>query len=120
MSEPSEHKAGWTKDILREVEKERARQDEKWGEQHHLDDAGPKSRELFTVLANNWKKENAQRVQSDRLSWDGILAEEVYEALSEEDPDKKIEELVQVAAVAVVWIEDLISRKATSDGHRAP
>ncbi len=40
-----------------------------------------------------------------RLCWRDILREEVMEAFAESDRDKLREELVQVAAVAVQWIE---------------
>jgi hypothetical protein len=41
------------------------------------------------------------------VTWAHILTEEFYEALAEADPEKLREELVQVAAVAVAWVECL-------------
>lgn len=114
MSEPDKHKAGWTKDILKEIEKERARQDSKWGEQHHPDQCDYPTpeykQEYYSLEAESYKMHNDWSAKRGKTTWDDILLEEVYEALSEPDPKKKIEELIQVAAVAVVWIEDLMSR----------
>lgn len=46
-------------------------------------------------------------------AWRHILDEEVAEALAETDPERLRAELVQVAAVAVQWIEALDRRAAT-------
>jgi NTP pyrophosphatase (non-canonical NTP hydrolase) len=83
--------------VLHEVEAERARQDEKWGEQNCHD-----------------------------FEWVSILAEEVGEAAAEAneanfhfgknrgDFTKLRAELVQVAAVAVAWIEAIDRRSPES------
>jgi len=99
-------------ETLREVHKEVLRQEELWGVQHHPTFPNHNSRDRYKQMAqrraNELKAENAQRVASGNLSWDGILFEEVFEGLAEDgDPEKMIEELTQVAAVAVSWIEDL-------------
>lgn len=44
------------------------------------------------------------------LTWRHILAEEMFEALAESDPAKLRAELVQVAAVAVQWVEAIDRR----------
>jgi hypothetical protein len=41
------------------------------------------------------------------LSWRHVLAEEFFEALAEHDPLRLRDELVQVAAVCLRWIEDI-------------
>ncbi len=73
--------------ILMAISAERAKQDGKWGEQNHLN-----------------------------LYWLGILGEEfgeVAKALIEDDPTDHVrEELVQVAAVCVAWLECLHRREA--------
>lgn len=72
-------------DYLNEVDQERDRQDRKWGSQRHLDDR----------------------------TWLTILVEEVGEiarASLEHDPEGLRKELVQVAAVAVAWMEGVDSR----------
>lgn len=74
------------RDPLQLIMDERFRQDEKWGEQNHGD-----------------------------LYWLGILTEEVGELakdIIEYKPAQK--ELVQVAAVAVSWLEALERRQASS------
>lgn len=92
---------------LGEVAVERAKQDEKWGEQNHPMVCAPGDRTQFAAGAWQWQRENAARAGEGRLSWDGVLLEEVYEAMAEEDPARQREELVQVAAVAVAMIECL-------------
>lgn len=81
-----------TDEVLDHVAAERERQDEKWGEQNHLD----------------WV-------------WNAILMEEVGEAAEEvlttafgaaaKGHGDLRSELVQVAAVAVAWIEAIDRRK---------
>lgn len=74
-----------TNEVLEDVAVERLRQLAKWGDQHH-DDAW-------------WCVIEAEEF--------GEVAREVYEKA----PASRLrEELVQVAAVAVAWIEDIDSR----------
>lgn len=47
-----------------------------------------------------------------RVNWLRLLREEFAEVAMEKDPEKLAEELVQVSALAVSWLEDLESRKA--------
>jgi hypothetical protein len=59
-------------------------------------------------------REACQMATADgRVTWRHILTEEVYEAFAESDPTKLRAELVQVAAVAVQWIQ-AIDRRPTS------
>ena len=87
--------------VLREVADERARQDAKWGIQNHPDGTGVKNEELADLA----------KVMTDSAAADGsltyglILQEEFYEAMAETDPAKLRAELIQVAAVAVAWVE---------------
>lgn len=94
----------WTE--LQSAEEEMGRQVDLWGEQNHPD-IYPMCEGIrrlgFEFEADGWKAKNAERAGAGTLSWDGILLEEVYEALSAEDEDKMREELVQVAAVALTW-----------------
>jgi hypothetical protein len=110
-----------TRSILAEIHAERLRQDAKWGEQNHptvIRDGllGDCDHDYYATIADDWKGRNAYRVRRrneqgyprDRnCAWDGILREEVYEALAEADPVKRRAELVQVAAVAVNMIEQI-------------
>lgn len=106
-----------TLNVLREVEAERVQQDRKWGQQDHPDvrpRVGLDTRYGYGIHANHWKAENDLRARDKSLAWDGILLEEVYEALAEEDPDQLRAELVQVAAVATAWVE-CIDRRAKAE-----
>jgi hypothetical protein len=89
--------------VLGEVERERLRQDELWGIQNWSDGTGSQLWERNALTAKSF---NRRRVENGRLQWLHILEEEVYEAFAEhDDPAALREELVQVAAVAVAWIE---------------
>ncbi|GAA2159263.1 hypothetical protein [Glycomyces lechevalierae] len=104
--------------VLDEIAAERARQDAQWGEQNHPDGTGPK-----VVLAggNAWMEEHAEHARrecqtaadAEAVTWRHILREEVYEAFAEFDPAALRAELVQVAAVAVAWIEAIDRREAS-------
>lgn len=97
--------------VLREVRRERARQNEKWGLMQELPSFLVTSREF----RERWSLPSADEVKAsvDAQDEEGlsnhadILLEEVMEAFSEDDPKKLREELVQVAAVAVKWVERL-------------
>lgn len=101
--------------VLGEVAAERSRQDAKWGEQNHPDGTGAVW-EFCSGQHAGWAQEAAddarRRCQEavDRTWGDTyalILNEEVAEAFAEDDPTKLREELLQVAAVAVAWVEKL-------------
>lgn len=96
-----------TVNILNDVWAEREAQDAKWGEQNHPVHSWERDASGYDWRADFWKVENDWQVKNGALGWDGILLEEVYEALAETDPDKQIEELIQVAAVAVAAIESI-------------
>lgn len=93
---------------LTEIAIERARQDAKWGEQNHPDGTGGWWHEQTSAML---AREACQKAAADgTLTWAHVLREEVYEALAEHDPAKLRAELVQVAAVAVAWIEAIDQR----------
>lgn len=101
--------------VLDEVSDERREQDEKWGEQNHpIHSTGSFAMrpEHFHDEADLWKRENDFRVKEGVVAWDGILLEEVYEALAETDPELQRAELLQVAAVAVAMIERIDRKQA--------
>lgn len=85
---------------------EQDRQIEKFGVQSHPDGTG----DLYRALANILRDTCDKATQDGGLTWNLILAEEVYEALAESDPAALRAELVQVAAVALSWINDIDSR----------
>lgn len=95
---------------------------ERWGEQNHPDRApqGPMAaatddymrQEEANVARTLCETANDQK----RPGWDLILMEEVREALAETHPDRVRAELVQVAAVAVQWIDCINRRQEESVG----
>jgi hypothetical protein len=111
--------------VLSEILAERITQDDKWGEQNHPDLSGDATsqcdaREMFNQWADNYRAINAgtydPRDLDHSLDWTGILLEEVYEAVAEANPAKLRTELVQVAAVAVAWIEAIDRRHPPANG----
>lgn len=105
-----------TEEVLAEIYTERLKQDEKWGEQNHPDGTGPDVPMPSTWLNMREMAERAReacQIKAGRgdVTWLDILREEVFEAFAEADPAKLRAELVQVAAVAVNWVE-AIDRRA--------
>lgn len=119
--------------ILGEIARERMAQRVKHGDQSHLPDGtGPDRRpldgivEMFVepaipaiprfyanplAIAATCATDARSRQDGDgTVSFADILLEEVFEALAEDDPARLRAELVQVAAVAVQWIEALDTR----------
>lgn len=106
--------------ILIEISNERARQDAKFAEQNHpstdadLPDRTPEmaesDRRYFREDEASAKALNAHAVSTGTLTWSDILHEEVAEAIAARTPEAMRAELVQVAAVAVAWIECLDRR----------
>ena len=100
-----------TSHVLADVAAERLAQDDKHGDQ----DAVP----YGTGGAGHAALAYASRLACDSAfsvglgTWRHILVEEVDEAIAEADPVRLRAELVQVAAVAVAWVE-------ATDRSRAP
>lgn len=90
--------------ILDEVEAERYRQDEKWGQQNHPNGTGETRQRVDADECRAVCQRNFARGDG---TWHDVLLEEVAEAFAERETAKLREELVQVAAVAVAWIECL-------------
>jgi hypothetical protein len=93
-----------TAKVIAAVVDERKRQDDKWGEQNHYNGTGGESAKHW---ANVLRRDCERAFQDGRGTWAHILDEEVAEALAESDPAKLRAELIQVAAVAVAWVEKL-------------
>jgi len=95
------------RDFYRAVSAERVRQLQKWGDQRHPDGTG---------LLGSQSNAEAARIHCQRaaeqgnVTWQHILAEEVFEAFAEHDPAKLRAELVQCGAVIAAWISDLDRR----------
>ncbi len=98
---------GETADALADVADERLVQVRKWGVQSRPDGTS----ETYSVHAEAAKLLTDTKAAEGTLTWADILSEEVLEAFSETNHDALREELVQVAAVALSWAED-IDRKA--------
>lgn len=97
--------------VLSDVIVERQRQDAKWGNQDHLRDRiVPGELEIYAVERDWCRNECDRHAKEGGASWTDILLEEVFEALAESDAAKLRAELVQVAAVAVSWIESIDRR----------
>ena len=89
--------------ILAAIADERAAQDAKWGVTDLPSGAGDAW--LGATQASRARCDEADA--NGTTTWAMVLEEETLEALSESDPAKLREELLQVAAVAVAWIESL-------------
>lgn len=93
--------------VLAEIARERSAQDAKWGEQNHPDGTGYPGMKADAELA---RKECQRQFAEGTGTWLDILSEEVAEAYAERDPAKLRAELLQIAAVAVAWIEAIDRR----------
>lgn len=107
--------------VLTEVVTERDRQDTRWGEQNHQDtryvhDEHNVAERRMAVLRTKTARENyTAGVLAEKINWSDILNEEVCEALEEaafKREERLREELIQVAAVAVAWIQAIDRRTA--------
>lgn len=115
--------------VLHEIAAERAMQDAKWGEQNHPDgtatnwvdqirpafgwDSTMSEAEHTARLARHDCQRAARRGEA---TWLKILREELAEAFAESDAVKLRAELIQVAAVAVAWVEAIDRRHVVSYG----
>ena len=93
-----------TNRILFELVAERERQETKFPNQHLP--SGTTFR-YWQAKENEAKEAVDRQVANGTLTWLSVLNEEVCEAFAEMDEDKLRAELIQVAAVAVRWIEDI-------------
>jgi hypothetical protein len=94
--------------VFVEVGRERQRQELKFPEQHLPDG----TKRFYIALADNAKMMTDRNAANGTLTWSNVLTEEVMEAFAEHDEAKLRAELIQVAAVAIRWIED-IDRRAS-------
>lgn len=98
-----------TNRVLTAVADERARQDNKWGPQRNILNA-ISGFEYAIYSARFYQDIEQTRAEGGRSTWIDILLEEVAEAVDEAkggDIAALRKELIQVAAVAVNWIENL-------------
>jgi hypothetical protein len=93
---------------------ERYRQIEKWGVQHHPNGTGSR---LMAAQAAVDRAICNEAFEHGNGTWRHILKEEVSEAFAEDDPEKLAEELIQVAAVALGWWEDIARQLGQVDSE---
>jgi len=98
-----------TSRVLVEIAAERSRQDVKWGEQSHPDGTG---NDGDAATAERQRNRCAIAFADGVGTWRHIIREEIAEAFAESDPARLRAELIQVAAVAVAWVEAIDRRKA--------
>ena len=107
--------------VLEDVFRERLLQWERYGSNEDLaDGSGPDTRWLlpFTgasaVDIEDALREDYEDFETDagKPTWVHLIREEVAEAFKESDPDRLEEELVQVAALCVSWVEKLRGRRS--------
>ena len=99
--------------VLADITAEWEAQHAIWGFQQMPDGTGPQR----TSLADSARCECEHAGETGRLSWRHVLVEEVAEALAEDEPTRLRRELVQVAAVAVQWIQAIDHRNAPAAGE---
>lgn len=105
--------------VFEEVMAERARQDARWGVQDHPNVFTPEQPRLRCILSyHDLPATDSARTICDLRhkqgigSWADIAVEEMCEAVEKGDDDVACrEELVQLAAVVVAWIECIDRRK---------
>lgn len=102
-----------TDDVLERVSDERGRQYRKHGDQRHLPNGT--GRWIDGVHAREARTLTDQHAADGTVTFADILREEVFEALAESDDAALLEELVQVAAVAVQWVEAIVARQPWRD-----
>lgn len=98
-----------TRGVLGEILCERIGQDGKWGEQNWPNGTSNSDRDLY--LADLAKTNCNRNVELGIVTWRDILEEEFFECCAENDNSKLRVELIQLAAVAVNWIEAIDRRK---------
>lgn len=120
--------------VVVEVLRERLRQVTKWGEQNHpalpttVSDTRSAIRELGIPAAEEVRREYAADVEAGDTNWARILLEEFAEAIEEAGklregaPEASVaalrEEVVQVAGVAVAWVESIDRAAAKGEVSR--
>ncbi len=96
--------------LLESVRAEMVRQDELWGwprcSDYLFDDDCDDGE--FDNLSNQMllmELRSRELIDNQRPCWQAILGEEIGEVARESDPARRLEELIQVAAVALAWAQ---------------
>lgn len=95
--------------VLSDVDHERDRQVEKWGDQSSLPDGTGSP--LDKAMAQAAREHCDASAQSGTLTWSDVLDEEVCESFAESELDRLEAELIQTAAVCVAWVESIRKRR---------
>lgn len=95
--------------VLDDIRDERLRQIAKLGEQHRKDGS-----DLFTYgpIAARSRQNFLDAEANGGATWHQVLNGPFYESISETDPAALRRALIELAAVACAWAEDIDSRKA--------
>jgi hypothetical protein len=97
--------------VTYEVVRERGQQDRKFGEQNHPDGTS----KMWQPEADLMRQDCEEAFAGGQGTWKHILLEEVAEAIAEEDVKALRNELIQVAAVAVAWVEAIDRRECETN-----
>lgn len=110
-----------TRAVLDLVLAERQAQEARYGHANEVleDGTGPGTTWLLPLTAASAKQvQSAFRMNYEEFefdtgapTWMHLVREEVAEAFQEDDPDRLAEELIQVAALCVSWVERLPSSR---------
>lgn len=104
-----------TASVVNDLVRERCRQKDTYGEAQHLED-GTGERAFWLYPVSGLPADTIEAYLRDdyehrnEISWMHLVREEVAEAFKESDPVRLQEELLQVAALCVSWVEDIRSR----------
>lgn len=104
---------------------ERAAQEARYGKENELivDGTGPATRWLLPytsdtafVIQKELRRDYEEfEDETGKPTWVHLVREEVAEAFLETDPDRLAEELVQVAALCVSWVERLVGSRGCEE-----
>jgi hypothetical protein len=111
-----------TEKVLSDVADHRLVQFATYGDNAGLEDGtGPEERWLYPLTSYSSPAiEDILRDEynkHDVPTWMHLVREEVAEAFQESDPVRLREELIQVAALCVSWVEKLDARESISPKH---
>lgn len=91
-------------DIYEEIQEHREFQDIRWGVHDHPSGTGSR---FYKDMADRAKERTRRNFKEGSGCWIDLLTEEYFEACAESDYKPLREELIQVAATVVAWIESL-------------
>ena len=105
-----------TREVLERVFLERQAQEVRYGPQNELilDGSGPDTAWLLPFtgasavsIQERLRKDYEDFEDEEPITWVHLVREEIAEAFQEDDPVRLAEELIQVAALCVSWVERL-------------